>query len=297
MKVLIYALGMKGYALIESLITSGLPIQLECCIGSDSDVVNDYSHEIESICKKNNIQCYFHNKNSQNIHFDFDIIFAAGWRKLIKLQNYSRLVVFHDSLLPAYRGFAPLVTSLLNKEKVVGVTALLANQRYDTGDIIAQLKCEIHYPTKIAYEIERVSSLYGDLGKKILHNLIFFNKELKGTSQDEAKASYSLWLDEDDYKIDWSKSSEQILHFINCVGYPYKGAKTFIEGASVRIFSAETEKDINIINRSPGKVIFMNGIFPIVVCGIGLLKITEIKNDLGESILPLKRFRTRFLEN
>ena len=84
-------------------------------------------------------------------------------------------------------------------------------------------------------------------------------KELKGIIQDEKEATYSIWRDEDDYKIDWSKSSDEIKRLIDAIGYPYSGAITSnSKGERIRILDAEIIDDVFCEVRHPGKVIFIN---------------------------------------
>ena len=113
--------------------------------------------------------------------------------------------------------------------------------------------------------------------------------------QDESEATYSLWLDESDYQIDWNWDSSHIRRFIDATGYPYKGAFTYISGSKVRVFTAEEEDDVEIENRIPGKVIFCRNGEPTIVCGTGLLKLKNaVFEDTMEDVLPLHKFRTRF---
>jgi methionyl-tRNA formyltransferase len=211
---------------------------------------------------------------------------AVGWRRIIKAHQ-GKLIVFHDSLLPKYRGFAPLVNALLSREKYVGVTAILAKDDYDTGDIIDQLKMEVDYPTTIAAEITRISALYGVLATKILADLNAYNPR----QQNEGDATYSMWRDEEDYVIDWDQNAEIIKHFISCVGPPYRGAKTMFIDREVRVFDAEVVEDVKIVARSKhiGKVIFKRDKGPVVVCRTGLLMLTET-TGLEDST----KFRIRF---
>jgi len=87
---------------------------------------------------------------------------------------------------------------------------------------------------------------------------VFNEYKLKGEilssyKQNEEDVTYSLWRDEQDYIIDWSKSAEFIHRFINAVGYPYKGASTLMDGKKIRIIDTEPLPDIEIENRSFGK--------------------------------------------
>jgi methionyl-tRNA formyltransferase len=202
--------------------------------------------------------------------------------------------VIHDSLLPRYRGFAPLPTALINGEELIGVTALYASEEYDRGDIIAQQAVSITYPIKIQQAIDALASAYVELaisiGKAILSGLT-----LPARPQDESLASYSPWRDEDDYRINWSLDAAAIKRFIDALGPPYKGASSQLDGKLVRVLDASIEPDIRIEQRSPGKVMFIRDGLPVVACGVGLLKLMDVRDAIGaETILPLTRFRSRF---
>jgi methionyl-tRNA formyltransferase len=196
-------------------------------------------------------------------------------------------------LLPRYRGFAPLVSALINGDKELGVTALYANEKFDRGDIIAQKCIEISYPMRISEAITVISDLYVDIVLDIVSNILRGNSIL-GTKQDESKATYSLWRDDDDYAIDWGLDSARIERFINATGYPYKGAMSMIKGKLARIIEVEQTDDVIIENRTSGKIIFSDNGFPVVVCGKGLLKIKKMIWEDGTDALPLKKFRSRF---
>ena len=222
-----------------------------------------------------------------------DFAIAVSWRWLIHT-DMARVIVFHDSMLPRYRGFNPLVTALINGDREIGVTALFAAAEYDRGDIIAQSSSTISYPMKIQEAIEILRGNYEALAATIGASLSS-GDDLPARPQDETMASYSLWRDEEDYFLDWTCPAAHIKRCIDAMGYPYKGAATMIDGRVVRIQDAQTLPDVQIASRTPGKVIFLEDAKPVVVCGRGPLKITEILDDeTGASGLPLSRFRARF---
>lgn len=287
----IFAMTVKGFEVISKIIDqfSSSFIDLIIC-SKDNNIEKDYYEEIKSICKTHNIK--FADRTSKyqlNTHY----CFAISWRWLINLQPDKKLIVFHDSLLPKYRGFAPLVNSLINAESEIGVTALFATDEYDKGGIIYQSKTDIIYPIKIenAITINNKNYIKACL---FVSELIKDKKVLSSQSQNENEATYSLWRDEDDYKINWGKSAGEIKRFIDAIGYPYKGALTFDGEKKVRIIDAEEVNDLTIINRDIGKIISIMEGKPVVVCGQGLLKITNaVYDDTNINFLPLKKFRTR----
>lgn len=291
MKLLVFSLGIKGLSVVKGLVESDVKPSVFCVIGQDSAISDDYSAELIAYCHAHSIGYSFRGRDFPAN--DYDYVFAVGWRWIIRDVQEERLIVFHDSVLPRYRGFAPLVNALLNKEKVTGVTALFGTSEYDRGNIIDQICMNVSYPTSIATELSRISNLYSELAVSVLRRLL--RGKLIGFLQDESAATYSLWRDDQDYRINWNDAASEIEHFINCVGFPYLGAASKLNGAVVRIVSASAVEDVRIENRAPGKVIFIRNGRPVVVCGEGLLMIEDVRNCEGETLLPLKSFRSRFL--
>lgn len=285
----IYAMSQKGFAVVKTLCEKKLLTENDrIVVGRDKNVINDYADEIVSLCQKNNINLQ---ERKDHEKAETEYLMAIGWRWM--LPSTKNLIILHDSLLPKYRGFLPLVSALMNKETTVGVTALFANDYYDSGDIIAQAKTEITYPIKIQKLINLIENNYQQLAVDIIQK-IKNSDRLEGTPQNHDDASYSLWRDEEDYKIDWTQSAEDIQRLIHAVGPPYLGASAHINDKLVRILDAEIFKDKNIVNRNPGKIIFLENKKPVVVCGTGLLLLTVIQDEQGNNALPLKSFRTRF---
>lgn len=290
---MIFSLGEKGFSVVKALTDSMSAHSIYCVIGQDDGVDDDYSSRLATFCDQHGIGYSLRNDIAYG-EDDYDLFIAVGWRWIIRDIPQEKLIVFHDSLLPRYRGFAPLVNALINKEKMTGVTALLGAEEYDRGNILLQKKLDIIYPTNIEHEIHRISIVYANLAVELFTKLNNGTINRTGYPQDEKEATYSLWRDEEDYQIDWNDDAINIEHFISCVNRPYRGASSILSGATVRIVKARARVDITIENRSPGKVIFVEDGFPVVVCGRGILMLLEVHNEHGESVLPLKHFRSRF---
>jgi methionyl-tRNA formyltransferase len=290
MKITLFLMTKKGYRVLEEICKSNFsPLIDKVVVGKDKNIENDYSHEISELCVINGIS-YCYRNDLKEINTKYSI--AVSWRWMIDCK-ITQLIVIHDSILPKYRGYAPLVNSLINGETRIGVTALFAAEEYDKGDMIGQSVQEISYPIKIADAIEMIIDNYIEVVLKVV-KLISEEKQMIRTEQNEAEASYSLWRDEEDYEINWNLSSAEIKRFIDSVGKPYSGASSFIGSRKIRIFDAVTHEDKRIENRSPGKLIFINEEYPVIVCGTGLLKIKKmIFDDTGEEAMPLKNYRIR----
>lgn len=283
-----FAMTAKGYHVLKNVFRhfpSGKVQQVITAI--DKEIKDDYYQQIFALCQQYNIPCY---DRSHAFTVASEYAFAISWRWLLNIP--AKLISVHDGLLPRYRGFAPLVNALINGENEIGATAIFASNDYDAGDIIEQRVLPVKYPLKINDAIEQVSHLCAevviDVIKKIDQGI------LNARPQAPRLASYSLWRNEDDYRIQWKKSAEFISRFIDAVGYPYEGASAMINNTLVRVITTEPLEDVIIENRSPGKVIFMREHQPVVVCGQGLLLIREMQWENGSSALPLKKFRTKF---
>lgn len=292
MGVTIFCLGRKA---LDSLVN----IRKKCintidCIvvGRDKNVQNDYADELISWAKLNKIKYVervdFNNKKNSSSHH-----ISIAWRWLNKVNPNQKLIVLHDSLLPKYRGFNPLVTALINGDTEIGVTAIFGIDGFDKGDIIAQKKISIKYPIKINDAISKLCILYGTILTEILIK-ISLNQEISRKKQDESKATYSIWRDEEDYFINWQRSASEIKRTIDALGFPYKGAKSFLGNDVILIKEASEIPDLKIVNRTGGKIIFKNYNHPCVICGEGILEIQEC-STLDEKIIDFRnKLRLRF---
>lgn len=299
-KVKLFLLGQKGLAAMRACIQRDFIELIEIVvIGEDKNLKDDCSVDIRRLCKDAGVEYvmrrdYLNDEKGlqNNICYQESIGIASGWRWMIH-EAFHPLIVIHDSLLPKYRGFNPLVSALLRRDEVIGATAILANNEFDKGNIIENDFFKVSYPITVYQAMLLMSEVIESITTKLLLR-IKKSELLTGIMQDESLASYSVWRDQDDYLIEWSDSSQDILHFINCVSFPYAGASTFLDGEIVRILSATVLSDVEIVNRNPGKVLFLDSEKPVVICGSGLLRIDEAVNEEGRSVLPLKRFRVRF---
>lgn len=291
-KIALYAMTAKGVAVLKRLLLEFGPEAFEFVVtSSDKEVEYDGSEDIRRLTTEFGIPIYsrtsFPNKS------DRATAFAVSWRWLISDESSQKVVVLHDSLLPKYRGFSPLVSALINKEPQIGVTALIADEEYDSGPIIAQEHINVSYPITIEEAIEQIIPCYERIAVKV--GSMILGGLYSSVPQDKTKVTYSLWRDDDDYLINWEWDAAKIRRFVDATGYPYKGALTLLAGKRLRLLQCQEMEDVSIENRNPGKVIFMRDGKPVVVCGSGLLQIQHlIYEESQETALPLKKFRAKF---
>jgi methionyl-tRNA formyltransferase len=289
----VFSLGMKGQAVVARLAERLTDqIDLFVVVGSDKAIQEDAAGETEAICGLHGIPCFTRSEWAMSPR-EADLYFAGGWRWM--LADLQPLVVFHDSILPRFRGFAPLVNMLIRGEPRVGVTAILASDRYDEGDIIASRAVGVTYPCTIRDAISQVTPLYGDLAEETARNFIA-NGVITGTPQDHREATYSPWRDTDDYYLDFHWSAEKLARSCDALGWPYQGARARLADGVVRIEKAVALPDVVVEDRADhiGKVLFVTDGKPVVICGSGLLELHDIR-DLAGTPLPPIGFRSRFL--
>jgi methionyl-tRNA formyltransferase len=287
-KIDIYLCGQKGAACAEVIAKKYADYINMAIVENDTTLkVNPYTEMIKTLQKAGI-------KVSSRIGKDpAQIAIAVGWRKLIR-HEYKQIVVLHDSLLPKYRGWNPLLTALSNGDRAIGVTALLGNSEMDSGPIILQKKANISYPIRLEQAISLVSKLSAEVVAKIISDVIA-GKKLKGQKQDEKKATYSLWRDEKDFRIDWNQSASKIIRHIDSTSSPYAGASSLLDGQLVKIEQADVWPiKPKIINPTPGKIWQIINGEPVVLTGNGFIRITEMNDTSGKSLLPQTKLRQRF---
>lgn len=216
-----------------------------------------------------------------------DLLFAVNWRYMIPSTLYRRArlgaFVFHDSLLPEYRGFSPTVWAMVNGEKQTGATLIHMAEGVDTGDIVDQQPVIIGEDETIATVLDRVTQTYLKL---LDHNL---PRLIAGTPpampQDHTRATYTCKRHPSDNEIDWTRTAGDIHNLIRAVTVPYPGAFTYHDGRLLRIWSAQLmPSPRRYVGAIPGRVIeVLPGKGPVVLTGQGELLLKSIQYDQGES--------------
>jgi methionyl-tRNA formyltransferase len=292
----LYLMSSKGLAVLRGVIDAYGPSHIGFVVyASDPGVAADWSTEIAALCRHHHVPCIERRSVGATLP-DVSLLLAVSWRWLLAPHAMQQLVVLHDSLLPRYRGFAPLVNSLINGEPLIGVTAVIATAEapVDSGPIVAQLSKAVSYPITIAQAIAYLEPVYVALALEVVERHQHGN--LVGTAQDENQATFSPWLDDTDYSIDWTASARDVRRFVDAVGYPYRGAAAELDGQVVRVLRCvEHPSPMRLERAAAGKVLSADPLGPCVACGSGTVVLLDVRiGDTAQSALPLKRFRSRF---
>ena len=223
-----------------------------------------------------------------------DLMLAVNWRYMIPPAIYSRArrgaYVFHDSYLPAYRGFSPTVWAMINGEPYTGATLLEMAEQYDTGRIVGAARVAIGPHDTIAEVMETVTAAYLDLLAAHLPGLLAGTAPL--TPQDEALASYACKLLPDDFRIDWAQSTARIYDLIRATTAPYPGAFTALEGQKLTIWRARPVDLPRYAGRIPGRVAELRPDGVVILTGDGGLLVDTVQRE-GEERAPAGAVITR----
>lgn len=217
-----------------------------------------------------------------------DLMLVVSWRYMIPASVYRRprqgTFVFHDSLLPEYRGFSPTVWAIRNGEDHTGVTLFEIADDVDVGDIVDKVCVPIGPDDTIAIVMERVTQAYLDLLERNLYNLI--NGTTSPYPQDHSRATYTCKLLPEDNQIDWTATSEIIYNLIRAFSAPYPGAYTYLSGQKMRIWSVQrVVKGRRYVGRIPGRVCEVQpGKGSVVLTGDGALLLARIQMEGGETV-------------
>ncbi len=179
----------------------------------------------------------------------------------------------HGSLLPKYRGSAPIQWAVLNGEQLTGVSTIYLSERMDAGDLILSESTEIGEFETSGELFERLKHMGADL----LHRTLcaMENGTAERIPQEESEASYTKMLDKTMSPIDWSKSPREIVKWI-CGLQPWPVATTVIDGTLFRVFSAAYTE--NRTHAQPGTVVSAGKSGIELACGGGTtLLVTELQ--------------------
>ena len=179
----------------------------------------------------------------------------------------------HGSLLPKYRGAAPIQWAVLNGDKTTGVSVQYMAAAMDAGDVIASRETEIGEFETSGELFDRLKTLGAELLAETVRKIA--SGSVIRVPQNEADATYTKMLDKNMSPIDWNKSPREIVKHI-CGLNPWPVATTELGGVSFRVFGAEYTDTRTAL--APGKIISAGKSGIEVACGGGRsLRITEVQ--------------------
>ncbi|WP_238009497.1 methionyl-tRNA formyltransferase [Dactylosporangium sp. AC04546] len=230
---------------------------------------------------------------------DPDVIVATNWRTWIPPQIFDlpRLGTLnvHDSLLPAYGGFSPLIWALINGEPEVGVTAHMMDAELDAGDIVLQRAVPVAPRDTTTDLFHKTLELFGPITVDAL-GLIAAGRT-DWTPQDRSRASFFHKRAEEDSRIDWTWSAEELDRLVRAQSDPYPNAFTYHRGERIRIVAASVSK--GRYGGTPGRIFIREGDAVVIVAGADArrggshgLAVERVRTDDGTELAATDYFRT-----
>ena len=204
----------------------------------------------------------------ESFHADLIVVTAYGKilpQAILDLPKFGCINV-HASLLPRYRGAAPIEWSIINGEKFTGVTIMQMNAGLDTGDMLASKRVEIS-DEMILPELKEILSTEG---AKLLIETINRLDEVTPIKQDDSLSNYAPMLTKDTGKIDWNKSAREIHNLVRGL---YGGAYGFINEQKFKIWRTKISEQFQLAAgeiKIIGRKIFIG-------TGDGTLEILELQ--------------------
>ena len=210
--------------------------------------------------------------------YEVDIYIVVAYGKIIPQNIYElprlKTINLHPSLLPSYRGAAPIQWAIINGETKTGVTVQLINERMDAGDIIIQEEILLDESIDSGELYQKVIPIGVNLLKKAI--TLLDEEQIKPVLQDENKATYCSKIDKEMSRINWNDDADKIHNLVRGLN-PSPGTWTMINDKLIKI--KKTSVCIENLNLSAGEIEFYNKKRLIVGTGKGLLEILSIQPE------------------
>ncbi len=202
-------------------------------------------------------------------------------KSILELPEHGCINV-HASLLPKYRGAAPINWAIVRGETQTGITTMLMDEGMDTGDMLLKKEIQIEDEDDAGSLSEKLSQLGGDLLLETISHLE--QGKLTPSKQDESQASYAPMLKKSDGEIKWQKPASELWNLIRGMN-PWPGTFTKLENKSLKIYKAKLVDG----QGSPGEVLDSDPSVLRVSTGEGALEISELQLEGGKR-MDIKSF-------
>lgn len=217
-----------------------------------------------------------------------DLIVVAAFGRLLtrELLNIPPCgcINVHASLLPKYRGAAPIQWAIVNGERRTGVTIMKMDEGMDTGDILLTQEVEITDTDTAQSLHDRLAQVGAGLVINALDGVE--RGTIRPVPQDNIMASYAPPLKTEDGLIDWSRPAREIYNRIRGLA-PWPGAFTYLRGSRLKVFSGEVIEEG--VRDTAGKVVQSGPEGVKASTGRGFLVIKEVQLE-GRKRMPVREF-------
>ncbi|MDU0461865.1 methionyl-tRNA formyltransferase [Staphylococcus ureilyticus] len=222
------------------------------------------------------------------IDLNADLIVTAAFGQLLpqRLLDAPKLgaINVHASLLPKYRGGAPIHQAIIDGETQTGISIMYMAKKLDAGNIIAQKAIDIEPQDDVGVMHDKLSFLGAELLKETLPSII--NGTNESIVQNENEATFASNIRREDEKIDWSEPAEVVYNHIRGLS-PWPVAYTIMDGENLKVYASRIEKDKD---GEPGTIIETTKKAIIVATGSSdAIALTEIQ-VAGKKRMPTANY-------
>jgi len=205
-----------------------------------------------------------------------DLIIVVAFGQILKKNLLSiprwDVVNIHASLLPKYRGAAPIQRAILHNETVTGLTTMRMDEGMDTGPILFLEEVPIHKDETAGQLHDRLALKAGDLIIKSLKDMA--QNPIREILQDHSQATYAPKIERGISLIDWKKSAAEVSALIRALD-PWPGAYTSLKGKNTKLFSSRVLNETRT-DTVPGRIVSVKNNLQ-VETGEGVVEIREVQ--------------------
>ena len=244
---------------------------------------------VHNYAQKNNLIIRHPKKLNDKEELDFfkslnaEIVVVVAYGQIIpkdylEIPNFG-FINIHASLLPKWRGAAPIQRAIMNLDKETGISIMKITEKLDTGPVMKKISIKINEEDSSGDISNKLSKISSDNIVKSLDEI--FKNKAKFIEQEHKQATYAEKISKDESRIDWNYTSKTILAKINSLN-PNPGAWFSFKNSRFKIWKAEISEQIG----KPGEIINKNFI---IGCKDKSLKILEIQKE-GKNRLSIDEF-------
>lgn len=225
-----------------------------------------------------------------------DLIVTAAYGQILpkSVLAIPRLgcINIHGSLLPLYRGGAPIQYAIMKGETVTGVTIMYMAEGLDTGDMISKVEVPIQSSDDAGSMFEKLSMAGASLLIRTLPDLIA--GRIEAIAQNDEDATYARVISRDNERINWTDSSNHIFNHIRALR-PWPGAYTLWNGEVLKVWSSlQPDDNKSSYNKAtdikrPGTILSISPDGIVVATGEGTITLTEVQ-PAGKTRMPVSQF-------
>ena len=234
---------------------------------------------VHEFSKQNNIKVRHPEKLNTNEEFEFfikekpDVVVVVAYgkilpKRLLDIQNIKFINV-HASLLPKWRGAAPIQRSIMNLDTETGISIIKIIEKLDAGPIMMKSKIKI----SLNDNYESISKALSNLGAKMIVKSLQLIEQNKTEfiDQDEKLASYAKKINKSEAKIDWNENANKIVAKINAL-YPFPGSWFIHNGSRIKITKALESS----LQGKPGQILKENFT---IACKKNSIEVLELQKE------------------